>query len=320
MRILSFILKFTLAIIIFGMLGFIIVRELVVYWGASSFKNSLVVLRKSYTTNSHGPECLRRGSGSSQTEKLATYQLRFLSSTEYVLEVVCSQFSLSPVVIQRSSLPPFVTKVPGGSGIVWDENIRSSVEIAAFSDLSELISKTFHTNASFITRTRTVVVDDREIIITTTKTDIGGGPVTSCEGYGYQCCQSVTEVGIGSQITGLNECKDSCFASCGKRPAILSFNSNPYFDAKSRSIEVVSGTVVEFLYVSDGGRDDTIKARLDFGDGAQSNLEGKQGSASHSYECVRSECTYTAILTLTDQWGTQSVITDLSKIKVVVSN
>lgn len=318
MRIVLSIIKFSLLLLAFGVIGFFVARELFLYWGVSALKRSLVTLRRSYTKSASAQECARRSADLLTVQTTVIYQLRFLNDKQYQLEAQCNQFSQTPIVIERGELPSMVTKVPGYSGLTWQSNTRTGVELAVFADLAEQLKPVLPFDTSLLARRTTVTVDNEMIVVTSREQDLSPGPATSCEGYGYQCCEATTQVGIGEQIIGLPECSENCFARCNSRPSILSFTSNPFFDVKTRTVTVANGGVVEFMYVSDAKTSTQLRGVLDFGDGVQNQLTANDGSASHVYACAQSECTYAALLKLIDQWGVESASTPLSRITVVV--
>ncbi len=318
MRILLSIIKYSFILIVLAVLGFLVSREVLLGWGTTTLKRSLSALRQAENRGAQADECRRRGSTAVAGDAMVLYQLRFLNHTQYQLEAVCNQFSQSPIVFERSTLPALVTKVPGESGFVWAELQRTGVQISVFEDIAKEIASVLPIDQELITRRSFVIVDDRVIVTTAAESDLNDGPVTSCEGYGYQCCTENTQVGTGDQIIGLNDCSESCYASCTSRPNILSFTSNPFFVGRSREVEIESGAIVEFMYVSDAKGTDSLRASIDFGDGIQSQLTGSQGSSSHAYTCDQVECRYTAILKLTDEWGVDSALTPLSSIGVIV--
>jgi hypothetical protein len=323
MRIIAIICKFLLLFLILFVVGFFISKEVFLFLGVGAFKNSLTTLNKAHAGGKYTLECQRMGSKALPGEKLVTYQLKFLNSHDYVLEAVCNRFDTSPIVFERATLPAMVTKVAGKSGIIWADLYKSGVELAVYQDLAQRVADELHVNTSFMVKTKSIVVNDRIAEVVRgglMSSELGDGPVTSCQGYGFECCQSTSQMGSGEQIVGLRDCSENCYSKCSPRPTILSFTSNPYFDSQVRSVEVVAGETVEFLFVSDSSSDAPMTATLDFGDGIQTIIEESQGLASHSYECEAVSCQYTAILSLRDGWGAQSAASSLSRIDVVVKN
>lgn len=321
MRIVRYLLIFTALVLILGVGSFFVVREALLYWGTQSLVESLRSLKESATSGLFEIECARKtgGTGFEVTSDPVTVQLRFLSSEEYVLEAVCAGFPQSPILIKQQTLPPFITKVPGTSGFIWEELHQSGVELAVFSQLEKQLSDISKFDLGFISKSRGIMVDDRVIVTrASVQPDLSAGPETSCEGYGYTCCNETAEMGAGSQITGLPSCPERCFAACVARPVVLSFNSNPFFDVKTRTVSIGSGETVEFRYVG-SSTSNGLQAVVDFGDGKQGMAEGTQGSIVHNYTCNQAACAYPARIILRDAWGVESIDTPVSKITINVT-
>lgn len=321
MRVLKFLLSFFCIFAVLGVIVFFVGREGLLFWGVSSLEHSLKDLQQIASTDRYIKECQRRGGQElGGLDQSVSYQLRFLSSTEYVLEAVCSQFSLNPILIDRRTLPQFISKAPGDSGFIWTDGITNSVQLVVFGELEADLQEYAKFDTSFLTRHKTVVVADRSILVQAAAATSAEGPVTSCQGYGYDCCDAVAQIGTGDQILGLQGCEQTCYAACVSRPVILSFNSNPFFDVRTRVLSIPTGSVVEFLYVVDAGDSDQLTATLDFGDGKQTQLDGNQNSTSHTYTCSQAHCKYQAKLRVNDRWGVASADTAVNTITVEVGN
>jgi hypothetical protein len=317
MRVLQTFFSFLLFLTLVAVGGFFLSRELLMWWGVNSFKSSLYTLQREVNNSSYSAQCLQRSTISDTSQP--QIQLRFTSDTEYVVEAICSQFSNDPILISKNHLPPFISKVPGTGGVLWGE-YRSAVELRVFETIVEEIQKIINMNVQFLEKSRVVGVEtDTVVILPSTEKDLGTGPVASCEGYGFQCCHVGTHVGVGELITGLNECSDSCYSSCSSRPLVLSFNTTPLFDPRTRQVTVSSGAAVDFSYVGDAPGATSLKAILDFGDASTPvHLEGTTGKTTHVYSCPTGSCTYAAKLSLVDNWKVDSFDSSISKIEIVV--
>lgn len=317
MRVLKLFFSAVFLFLIIAVVGFFVTREALLYWGTSKVRNSLRTLSLSENQDLFVSQCKQLGSTSVANEDIVTYQLRFLSSEEFLLEAVCDQFSFDPILIEQITLPQFVTKVPGTSGFILSPR-QSGIELQVFSKEIDKIAETVKIDLSKTIKTKTLIAEDGIIILDGDNGFVGGGPTTSCNGYGFECCQDVSQTGVGSKITGLVDCEKNCYSSCADRPIILSFNSNPFFDPRKRSLSISSGEIVEFTYVADAGKATTVAGVLDFGDGKKLPVTGLAGQSSHTYSCTRSSCEYTVRLILEDNWGISSADTSTSKIKVIV--
>lgn len=317
MRILKLFFSAIIFFVIITIVGFFIAREALLFWGTSKIKNSLATLSQARNRDSFAAQCKQLGSTYVGGEELVTYRLRFLSSDEFLLEAVCSQFSQDPILIEQVDLPQFVSKVPGTSGFILNSR-QSGIELQVFSDEINKIASLIKIDLSSLLRVKSLVAEDGVIVSVGQNESVGSGPITSCGGYGYQCCQDVSQTGVGDKIVGLADCEKNCYSSCVTRPIILSFNSNPLFDPRLRTLEATSGDTVEFTYVVDSGNASSVVGILDFGDGKKLPISGLAGQSSHTYTCNKNSCEYIVRLVLEDNWGVESSDTNISKIKIVL--
>lgn len=304
------------AVIIIG--GFYLTREILLFLGETNIKNSLKEMVLAKNSGSYGSQCNELGSRAVGNESIVSYQLRFISSSDYLVEAVCEGFQYNPILIKQESLPQFVTKVPGTSGFNYSLE-QSGIKIETFANEIEALSQATGFDLSFLSKEKYLVAQNGVVIKIDNVGFVGAGPVTSCVGYGYQCCNEISHLGVGDRIIGLPECEQSCYSSCASRPVVLSFNSNPIIDQKTRTINVASGSIVEFSYVGDFGKASLMNGILDFGDGEKSPVSGLTGKVSHTYECRSSRCEYIATLTLEDNLGVKSADLDTNKIKIIVT-
>lgn len=319
MRIIKFLLGASVIVLLLGAVSFFAAREAFLYWGRTSLKDSIRQLARSGAGGAYEIQCTARGSQDGGTGR-ATVQLRFLSSTEYVLEAICEQYSFDPILIDRKELPQFVKKVPGTSGYIWGAD-QTGVVIEVFGDLEKQVQEFFLRDISFISKAQAIIMNGSSIIVAAEQTEVGVGPVTSCMGYGYFCCQEASEKGIGKQITGLAGCERSCFSQCIARPVILSFTPNPFFsDIKNRVVQTSSRMPVEFSVIADGRDGDQLQGVIEFGDGASTRITDFSKPVQHQYRCDSGVCQYTAVVKLTDRWGVESVQSSISTITVIVEN
>ena len=317
MRILRIIFSAFLFFAVFSFVGFFLIRELLLYWGVSKIRSSLRELSLSSNRGTYSSQCTQLGSSVISGETLVTYQIRFISSSEYLVEAVCEGFIFDPITISQGTLPQFVTKIPGTSGFTLSFE-QSGIELEVFALEIEKISKATGFDFSFLSRQKPIVSENGVLIKDSSQGVVGNGPVTVCAGYGYQCCNEVSHFGVGDRITGLPDCEKSCYSACATRPVLLSFNTNPLLDPRTRSIEILSGSPVEFTYVADFGDATAMNGILDFGDGKKTPITGLAGQTSHTYECFSGRCEYSASVTLEDNWGAKSAQLETSKVKIIV--
>lgn len=287
MRILKFIFKSLLTLLLVGGVAFLVAREVLLFMGVSQIKSSLSVLRSASVSKNYFKKCRERGAFFGNGDE-TVLQLRFISPHEYLVEILCSQVSINPIIISRESLPLFVSKTDLGSGIIWGEN-RSGITL------------------EILGRQRSIGVESRLITTLSNKANLGIGPVTSCEGYGYQCCQNESEQGTGDLLTKAIDCPRSCYQTCKRRPVVLSFNTQPFMERESREVNISQGEGVDFSYVIDSGPAGQISVKLDYGDGQFDTFTTDKQLVSHTYQCAQSQCLYKVKLSAADGKHIQAV-------------
>lgn len=301
MRVLKFLFSSAIIVGILGAVGFLIWREYMLMTGISQLRASMrQVTTIATNSGTYVNSCRERGVLDLDTGAIQAIQIRFTSSTTYQVEVVCNQFALDPIIAERASLPRFVEKVPGESGIIWGE-ARSGVALSMFG------------------RTRSIYVEDSQVH-TGELMDVQGsfGPVTSCSGHGFTCCQAETSIGEGSQLTNVTDCRASCFSSCVPRPVVLSFTTQPFYDLKTRVLYAPKGQEVTVAYVLDPAGSENLDVTIDFGDGSQNALTQFTGSTTHIYNCQDSSCSYQLKIEAVNEHGISSAQTPVTSVTVFV--
>lgn len=301
MRILKASFTFLIFILIIGGVGFLIAREVLLTMAASSFTSSVTTLRRTaMNTGPYVQECRARGITDDSVSAIETIQLRFTSPREYVIEVICSQFTLDPIEVASFELPPLVTKTLGSSGLVWGQEFGGvGLEIWG--------------------RSRGIFVEDGKII--RDEAELAHqimGPKTSCAGHGYECCYEETSLGQGEILDQVTDCPRSCYESCVRRPLVVSFRSLPLMDAGSRTIEVRAGQPVELAYVVDPVGSQELMVEIDYGDGEVEQFLTYEGSSTHFYNCAQETCQYSAMIKAVIEGEIDSHPTPLSFITVEV--
>ena len=301
MRVVSFLITSLLILVVLTAGIGLFAREALLLAGGSSIRSGLTILHRLSRDNlQYARQCREKGGVTADIATIGAVQLRFINNREYVIEVICSQFQSDPILVERYSLPPFVAKTPGSSGIIWG-NDRSAVELEVFQ------------------RKQIIGVENEEI-----KTFAGGSvnlgltPVSSCAGYGYKCCQPETESGSGQPYGRASDCPKTCFNSCQPRPIFLSLNSDPFFDEITRTVTVAPGEPVTFSYVASYEQKEPVTILLDFGDGEQQTFTTLSGKAAHQYSCPNGGCTYTVKLSAKAANGIEAAQTPIMQLKVSV--
>lgn len=289
---------------------FAVAQEILMFWGVTSVQSAATTMKKANTAD----VCQTYLNQYSTEGIVVGYQLRFNSDTEFVTEAFCKPFNSNIKELKTHTLPPFISKIPGSSGLMYGTE-SSSVGLQAFENVYSFLEEEVGISVRFLQKKRFITAKNEVLISESKVTNVGQTPATSCEGFGYVCCNSVTELGDGAQITNTTNCERSCFNRCLRRPSILSFMSDPFPDLETRTVAVTAGVPVEFQYLSDVQG----TAALDFGDGESATSVGTSGSAQHVYTCRQRTCEYTATLTITDGNNRTSAVSPLSTLHIIVS-
>jgi hypothetical protein len=247
-RTLLFSLCTVAVVVVVGGLGY---REFLLIQATSQLTNSYEALKDAVANSAqYVKECSLKGltGGSTQVQ----FQLRFLTPSTYVLEVVCGASTLNNLVIRTESLPQFVTKRPGGSGGVFVKGEHGGVGITVWG------------------RSRDVVVLDNMLTIQQPDAiPLAVGPRTVCGGLAYHCCPEQTHQGVGDVFVDAIDCPRTCYASCQARPIVLSLITDPASDPQTRETVVQRDTPVTVSYVVDPATtNEAVSITLDYGDGS----------------------------------------------------
>lgn len=309
-----------LVVVVFGV-GFLAARKVLLVANTNKLVDSLEVLKLSAARNVASTECFELAGGNSATDQPIVYQIRFLNDVDYVLEAVCPLNQSNPIELGTNALAPFVKKVPGKSGFVWDESFDTGIELEVFGELAQFLEENTarYVDSRLITLSRKIVVENGVVNTAAAALPDSQQPVATCAGYGFTCCDTISQVGSGGQLTGASQCSDHCFRQCLDRPVVLSFATNPFFNPNTRQVDVVVGTPVTFAFVVDEKDTEDFEVVIDFGDGQSETFYARQGQVAHEYDCPDPFCSYTAELTVTDPDGLSSIETPISKIAVNVS-
>ncbi len=277
-------------------------REVLTFLAAQEVKDSLnQLVSLSRTTSNYTTECKQKGvpQGTVPIEKL---QLRFTSATEYVTEALCSGFPLEPVQISQKTLPMFVKKISGSSGVI----LGDQASYVLFDVLGRKSSIGIEKQAIFTSLYRPVV-------------NMGISPVSTCEGYGYQCCEAETQQPAGQKNEQVTDCPRTCAERCVDLPVVLSFASDPFVDPQSRSVAIQSDDSVTFSYVVAPGQEKKLSVLLEYGDGTQDKFTTTTAQSSHVYSCKTKSCAYKARVSVVDAQGLKSVDTAITTLSVLVN-
>ena len=291
MRIIKFLLSSLLILTLLTGIVFLLLREILLSLAINQVKNDLSYAQRVYNSpGSFLTDCRNKGIIDANLSPIQAVQLRFTSSNNYSLELTCSQFTLEPIVIRNASLPWQVNKIPGTSGYVLNKG-------------------GFVSGFAIWGRQKQLAWGEGETVST--------GPITNCVGYGYSCCQEETQLGVGEIATGVTDCVKTGYRACQARPVILSFTTLPFYDAKSRSLEIANNTQVEFAFVADLAGVENPEYILTFGDGQQEIFTNTEDKIQHLYQCHQTDCIYQANLQI-KAGEMSSFLSPVSQIKILV--
>lgn len=300
MRTLIWFIKFFIGLGVFMAVVALIGREVLLFTSIAQLEGDIRRLQNLGTQSvSYSSKCGEKaGRLNSGVEYI---QLRFLTSTSYNLEVVCQFAESDPIVVERRNLFPMVNKIPGESGVIWDPEGKSGFAIEVLG------------------RSATFILDGEEIRTSQGKREIQGNqPKNYCQGFGYQCCDSVTEIGTGGKFTQVLDCYDQCYEQCLPRPVVLRFSSDPNPDPKTKIVQLAANDQVTFFYSIDPGKSQSTQVTVEFGDGQQEILSDVEGLVPHMYACGEAECVYIATVSAVDEDGQPSSVTAVSTLEVRV--
>ncbi|MEO8581860.1 MAG: hypothetical protein ABI425_04800 [Patescibacteria group bacterium] len=303
MRIVILLIKYVLMITIGLSLIGLITREGLLFWGTQQVRiaeNKMEVVAGAKNKSEYDDQCFEKSSGRSGSG-VRSIQLRFTSDTEYQVDVTCDFFSNDPIVVQTYKLPPFVEKVSGQSGFLYDPVGMSGV-----------VLEVYH-------RRTTLLLDGKKFKMIQGISSIAGNqPQATCGGFGYACCNAETQKGTGDLFKQATDCPKECYPICVARPSVLKFTSDPNPDLKNRVVILPKGTPITFYFVSDPGISGQATTQIKLGDGQTKDFLEQDGNYTHQYQCAQAECLYQAQLVVTDLTGDTSVLTQIAKIDIVI--
>lgn len=303
MRILLLLLRSLIVIAIVAAIGFFITREVMITVGVAQVREALSAARAlRLTPGSVAMQCQPSALTDPTQAIVEQIQITFTSDTDFQLEIVCRTALRQPVVVNQYQLPPLVRKVDGTSGLIWGEGTTGiTLEVLG--------------------RRRSIILDNLEAEFQNgfLPAGIGTGPMATCAGYGYSCCSPDSTVGQGLQTSLVTDCPRSCYAQCLSRPVVLSLNTQPFYDAETRTVSIGTGDQVTFHFVVDPGVGQTSEATLDFGDGSSPDVTSETThSVTHTYTCTEASCDYLVKLQVVDSRGATSADTPVSRLIVRV--
>ena len=297
--------------------GLLALITLLVMYGLAYFQAAKVVAMASSAKQmsrrpAHVADCFVNSAD--ENYPLKGYQVRFLDETTFVLEAVCASVVRGPFEVLRGQLKYGTTKLPGYSGVIFPVTVDTPGEASMQFRLGYAIwSVTVGTAA------HTSVVPLLAGITSDTVPSGSLAASASCEGWGYACCNNLTQVGEGETMTrGIMSCAGGCYTRCLERPSILIFTSDPMPDPKTRELTVKRGSLVVFSYGVQDTDSASVSVTIDYGDGEAAVSTNQTDEFSHVYMCAKERCAYTSTLSVLDTESLDNSRTRISALTVNV--
>lgn len=316
MRVLLLLAKFLGGLGVLVGAAFLISREGLLLWGQYAVQREADRLRasmvsaKEYITN-----CADIFPDVDSGNALSGLQMRFVDNHTYRVELVCTQHEQDPIPLRTVSLPMFVRKMPGSSGLFFGvgKAVRTTMELG-------LWGRRYRIGAQ--DATANVAAPQGSTQQSTTRVQY---PESSCTGWGYHCCDGVTQVPDGLPVAGVaQDCRGSCYSACKSRPLVLSFRSDPQQTAGVQGGEqtvnlTADNAELAFAAVVNAPGAALQKVVIDFGDGSNEEFTKDQITTTHRYSCITSTvCAFTAKIVAYDIDGLASPNLPTNTIKIVV--
>lgn len=313
MRVIKYLLFFLITGLALVCIGFVVSQRVLLLVGEKQLTQSLKSLMAASRQQIYYNQCQQLNRQYGLESNSTIFQLRFINDQEYLLETVCQALPDRPNEIGRGKLPDLLSKIPGSSGFILNQE-TTQVRLQVLREVVDQLAAVMPWLESGLRPEVVITVSDSQIIDSSDLLNVLG-PNTDCAGFGFKCCAEVIEKGSGQQITA-QDCSGRCFASCQSLPAVLAFTAAPGFDQFSRSIDVTSGQQVEFWTVSNA--DENLLQVINFGDGNSHRDQSQIQPVIHQYSCLTNICEYNAEVQLEDENGVKSIVSPVSTIKVTV--
>lgn len=298
MRILRFLGMFAVVALLLSLGGFFVAREALMFKATYDIEEAVKQMETVDAAKfRYQQNCVRKAGGNAQIQSV---ELHFSNDQEYSIVALCEYFSNEPVLIETFSLPRFIKKVPGESGLIWDPDGRSGIQLEIWG-----LTKTF-------------ILDGQELLKMRGDHPVDGNqPAASCGGFGFQCCDQVTEIGSGKSVSAV-DCPQHCSSTCQSRPVVLRMYSDPPPDYQTKTLTIRPGTQVTISFIIDPGQSESVETTVDFGDGQRQTVPEVEGVVNHVYQCGREQCEYTATVQAVDEQGQPSIITSIATTNIKV--
>lgn len=258
-------------------------------------------------------------------QPIPAYQLRFTDDTHYLIEAVCADDLLTEsVLVAEGELSWGVGKQAGYSGMRFlvprkrengeEERVPQVGQVAlTWRDLVQ--ARIGFNEGSFTTEYGFTRVERNEVL----EARGNVAAVAACAGWGFSCCDAVTEVGEGrAETVGVSDCPGSCHEVCLARPIVLFFNTDPGLTPDSRQLELSGGeALVLFSYATQDYDGQVKQVTVDFGDGEEFTSTNAKDTLSHTYRCSSLFCRFAVSLSAVDDDGLRGVESRAGQITLI---
>lgn len=303
MRVLTLFIKYSIMLAVFLLVSGVVAREVLLFVATQQVRQAInkmdLIIRSGTNTGAeYDTQCRSKNGGAGG---VGSVELRFLNDQKFYIAVVCEYFKNDPVIAQQYTFVPFVKKVPGQAGLIWDPNGKSGFSVEVFG------------------RKSSIILDGKKVLIKQGAiAETVNQPQSTCQGFGYACCSPEIEVGIGNVFSNVTDCPSSCFSQCVGRPSVLKFSADPGFDVKNRMVTTGKNVPLTFYFVTDPGVAKTATTTINYGDGKNDTFAESDGTTTHEYECLQAQCQYQATVSVTDDAGQTSAVVPIGTITVMV--
>jgi hypothetical protein len=315
MRFVKMFLMFLLVGVVIIASGILMVFEGRLWWVGNKLSDDFLAVKRlvNQESNRYRKDCIVEGAmvfgKENETPKSSVlgFRLRFTDEANYVIEAVCRESSIEPIILQRGSLG-FGIKKLAGSGLMYPLESESVSALVLIGD--EYVAREVGImGTELVSR----LVDPKNWRRADTD-----APETVCEGWGKVCCDPATQVGNNDPEERVLDCRGQCYASCQNRPIVVYFNSDPVLDMASRQLKIQGSTVEVSFGFEIIDQDSQIgKITLDYGDGEIFVAKNNQEIVRHTYTCQQDSCEYLAKIEAVDSEGLTLLQPRLQMIKII---
>ncbi len=292
--------------------GVLVFMYMISFFQASKVAQAITSAKQLSRKPAHVSDCMV---GESMEEyPLLGYQVRFENDKDFVVEAICTSSVRGPFKVNSQSLKYGVTKEDGYSGVLFPTVDALDIDARL---VVRLGYARWLVNASTKARVQIKALywNDKKLVLAGEH-----AAIATCEGWGFSCCNDLTQVGVGEGVAEkIASCNSSCYIKCLERPSVLIFTTEPELNPKTREVAVnKSAANIIFSYSVQDIDSEELLVSIDYGDGQQATSNNQTDQFSHVYVCSSMSCTYRAKLSVLDESGLKNSRTRISDVLVRV--